>query len=119
MSEQADPVIACDLTVMNAQEREQHFLTVHELFASVLEVQERPDGYAFRLPTESLTLRSAAEFIANERLCCPFFEFTLKVEPQQAGLWLWLTGSAEVKPFIHATFRELLSTDMLSALVDQ
>ena len=43
-----------------------------------------------------------AEFIANERLCCPFFGFTVEIEPEGGALWLHLTGRDGVKPFIQA-----------------
>ena len=111
MSEQENPVIACDLTAIDATERDQHILSAEKLFASVMEVQELADGYTFRLPAESLTLRSAADFIANERLCCPFFDFTLKVGAQ-SGLWLSLTGSAEVKQFVRAEFGTLVNVSL-------
>jgi len=44
----------------------------------------------------------AAEFIAKERLCCPFFGFAIEIEPEQGALWLSLTGRQRVKPFIRA-----------------
>jgi hypothetical protein len=108
MSEQENPVIACDLTAIDAAERDQHILSAQKLFASVTEVQELADGYTFRLPAETRTLRSAADFIVNERLCCPFFDFTLQVQAQ-GSLWLSLTGSAEVKQFVRAEFGTLVS----------
>src|SRR5262245_32876179 len=92
-----ETIIACDLTAIEASEREQHFLTVEQLFATVQHTEELSAGYAFRLPTERLL--DAAHFIANERLCCPFFTFTLHLEPNGGTLWLKLTGSAEVKQF--------------------
>ena len=71
-----------------------------------------PDGYAFRLPNESDVLLKAAEFIALERLCCPFFGFSLEVEPEGGALWLRLTGREGVKPFIHAEIGGHLSAPM-------
>jgi hypothetical protein len=111
MSEQENLVIACDLTAIDAAERDQHMLTGKQLFASVTEVKELADGFAFRLPAETLVLRSAADFIANERLCCPFFDFTLKVGAQ-GGLWLSLTGSDEVKQFVRAEFGTLVNVPL-------
>lgn len=114
MSEQPNVVIACDLNAIQPDERQQHMLTAQELFATVTEVQELADGYAFRLPTETLTLKSAANFIANERKCCPFFDFTLKVGAQ-SGLWLSLTGNDEVKQFVRAEFGSLVKFDFEAA----
>jgi len=67
MPEQEDVVIACDLTAIDAAGRDQHTLTAKQLFASVTEVQELADGFAFRLPAENITLRSAADFIHEPR----------------------------------------------------
>jgi hypothetical protein len=115
MSANESVPIACDLTAIDAVEREQHILTAKELFSRVVEVTSLADGYAFRLPVDNLTLRSAALWLANERLCCPFFTFSLKVEAQSAALWLALTGSDDVKTFIHAEFGSVLTEDVAQA----
>ena len=47
-------------------------------------------------------MKALAEFVANERRCCPFFTFTIRAEPAPALLMLRLTGPAGVKPFILA-----------------
>ncbi len=96
--------IACDLTAIPAEQREHHNATAEQIFASVLETREVPDGYAFHLPEEPGMLLKAAEFINLERLCCPFFNFALEVEPQGGPLWLKLTGGEGVKLFIQSTF---------------
>jgi len=44
----------------------------------------------------------AVEFVANERLCCPFFGLAVEIEPEGGPLWLRLTGRDGVKPFIKA-----------------
>jgi hypothetical protein len=119
MSEQENVAIACNISAIKAEDRPQHEQTVDALFGEVLEVQERPDGYAFRLPTDSTALMRAAQWISNERLCCPFFEFTLKIEPNQGGLWLWVTGSAEVKEFIRMEFGAVLSPVLAGSLGGQ
>ncbi|MBZ0290317.1 MAG: hypothetical protein K8I30_22015 [Anaerolineae bacterium] len=106
-SQPTETVIACDLTAIDAADRDQHMLTGKQLFASVTEVQELADGYAFRLPAETHILHSAAHFIANERLCCPFFDFTLRVGAKN-GLWLSLTGNDDVKQFVRAEFASLV-----------
>ena len=98
--------IACDLSAIPAEERERHATSGEQLFATVQEVLELADGYALRLPTTSDILLKAARFIANERLCCPFFSFGLEVEASGGPLWLQLKGAAGVKQFIEA---ELLS----------
>ena len=95
--------IACDLTAIAADEREAHELLAKQLFfEAVPERQELADGYAFRFSADQYPLLTA--FIANERLCCPFFHFTLDVTPAQGPIWLHLTGGDGVKAFIQSEF---------------
>ncbi len=47
-------------------------------------------------------LLTIAAFIADERLCCPFFHFRLDIEPEQGPIWLQLTGTEDVKPFLQS-----------------
>jgi hypothetical protein len=70
------------------------------VFGAAQEIRELPDGYSFRLPNESPMLLKVADFIAKERLCCPFFGFAVHLEPEGGALWLSLTGREGVKPFI-------------------
>jgi hypothetical protein len=105
-----ETIIACDLTAIDPAERDQHILTTEQLFAAVQHTDELPDGYAFRLSAEHLL--DAAHFIGRERLCCPFFTFTLQQEANGGPLWLKLTGSAEVKQFIQAEFGAVLRPEV-------
>jgi hypothetical protein len=41
-----------------------------------------------------------AAFIPSERLCCPFFTFTLEITPARGPIWLQITGNAQVKTFL-------------------
>jgi hypothetical protein len=63
-----------------------------------------PDGYGFRLPTDSAMLLKVAEYIANERLCCAFLHFTVDVGSNGEPLWLCLTGGEGVKEYIRSVF---------------
>ncbi len=104
---------ACDMTAIEASQRGQHIATIDELFRAVEEIRELSNGYAFRLPNESDVLINAAKFIALERLCCPFFGFTLEAEPEVGSLWLSLTGRDGVKPFIMAEIGGHLSGSVI------
>ena len=100
---QATPVFACDPAAIDAEVRSSHLSTSEQLLRhAAAEVLELPDGFAFRYHAEQYAL--VTQFIANERLCCPFFTFTLKVTPAQGPLWLHMTGSDEIKAFIRASF---------------
>jgi hypothetical protein len=94
-----DIPIACDLTAIDAEARTTHLATAEQLLrADAAEVQELPDGLAFRYAAEQYP--QVAQFIANERLCCPFFSFVLEVTPANGPIWLRITGGAGVKDFL-------------------
>jgi hypothetical protein len=100
---------ACVMDAIEPNKRQQHVATSKHLFRSVNEIRELSNGYAFRLPYESEVLLKAAEFISLEKLCCPFFGFTIEVEPEGGDVWLQLTGREGVKPFIRAEVGEFMS----------
>jgi hypothetical protein len=101
MTEKESP-FACDMTAIAADHRDAHLANINQLFRLVESVRELPNGYTFCLPNESDVLLKAAEFIALERLCCPFFGFSLEIEGEGGAVWLSLTGREGVKPFIMA-----------------
>jgi hypothetical protein len=94
--------LACNLTAIPAEKRDQHQAAAEQIFRAVRETRELPSGYAFRLPEEPEMLFKAAEFVTLERLCCPFFGFTLEFEPEGGPLWLKLTGGDGVKQYLQA-----------------
>jgi hypothetical protein len=106
-NQQTEPVIACNPSAIGATDRDAHGNLAKDIFspATILEIKELPNGYGFRLPLETAMLHKTVQFIANERLCCPFFTFTLIVGE---SLWLELSGTAEVK--------ELIKVDILSII---
>lgn len=92
--------IACDPTAIDKDEREAHEKNATALFERITDLRERSDGYAFRLPAETEVVRSAGAFISRERLCCPFFRFTLEVTSDEGPVWLHLTGRDGVKAYV-------------------
>ena len=98
----SEVVIACDPNAIPLEKREQWVETGKYVYAAVQEVSELPDGYQFRLPTDSVMLPKVAEYITNERLCCAFLRFTVEVEPSRGPFWLRLTGDAGVKEYIRS-----------------
>lgn len=110
-----ETTFACDMSAMTSNQREQHSATSQKLFAAVQEVRETPNGYAFRLPQESAILSTIADFIIYERLCCPFFAFSVEVEPQGGHIWIALSGEKGIKPFVIAELGYLLNDDIAVA----
>jgi len=99
---------ACDMTAIAPEQRSVHLAAIEKLFQSVKAIQELPNGYAFQLPNESDLLRLVAEFVTLERLCCPFFGFSIEVGSEGGSVCLKLTGREGVKPFIMAEIGEHL-----------
>ena len=116
MSQNHEVPIACDFNAIAPSERDQHTATAHQIFAAVQEVAELDDGYSFRLPAETQILRAVTDFIANERLCCPFFQFEVVVEPQSAALWLRLRGAEDVKAFVRSDVMLLVDDAVLAGV---
>ena len=100
--------IACDMSAIEPDRREQHVATGKGVFRAVTEIRERPDGYAFRLPDEPDVLVKTVEFISLEKLCCPFLSFVIEVEAEGGAVWLRLAGREGVKAFIREEVSGLL-----------
>lgn len=109
-------LFVCDMNAIAPANRQRHINIARELFQAAQAIRELPNGYAFRLPDETPLVMKAAEFIANERLCCPFFGFMLEIEPSGGPLWLHLTGPEGVKPFIRAEIGETLNEALAQAI---
>ena len=109
------PVIACNPRAIDEANRDAHVDLSKEIFASstLLDVKELPDGYGFRLPLETPMIRKVAQFIANERLCCHFFTFTMTVNDQ---LWLELTGTEDVKQIIKMDILKIVDTGIFPTI---
>jgi hypothetical protein len=107
---QASP-FACNMSAIPPEERGRHIAAIEAVFGAAQEIRELPDGYSFRLPNETAMLLQVADFLAKERLCCPFFGFGLQLEPEGGALWLSLTGREGVKPFILAEIGHALNDE--------
>jgi hypothetical protein len=97
-------VFACNMLALNAKERARHIEVTRQLRTATKESLELPDGYGFRFSSDQPTILLVSEFIARERLCCPFFTFEMVVEPEDGPLWMRLRGTEGVKDFIRAEF---------------
>lgn len=101
-----EPILACDLTAIPADVREEHVVSAPQLFATAQEVRELADGFAIRFGNDAGKFMSIARFIENERLCCPFFRFGMDVEPNSGPIWLRLTGGESVKELLRSGLLE-------------
>jgi hypothetical protein len=104
---QRDTPIACSLSDPELARRAAEL--ERDLFSAVAEIEELPDGYAYRFPADQAWIDKLIQFIAFERECCPFFTFELVFAPNQGPVWLRLRGSEEIKAFVAAQFTEGLA----------
>jgi hypothetical protein len=101
---------ACNLLALSPAARTRHFDELEpQLRRLKTAVRELANGYAFRFPADSEIVRLLAEWAAGERLCCPFFDIDIRMEPEGGPLWLTLTGRAGTKDFIRADAPEWLN----------
>jgi hypothetical protein len=100
----------CDQDALTPTVRKRHFDVLGpKLIAKRMSVRELPDGYEFQLPSDATTYKEAAEYIDAERLCCPFFDISLRVTPEGGPLWLRITGRPGTKEFIAADGADWIS----------
>ena len=106
LSEQSP--LACDMTAIPAEQRPVHLATSKDLFSRIEEFRELADGYEFQLAPGPDLIVKLAQFVALEKLCCPFLHFAIEVEPEHGPVRLRLTGREGVKAFIREEISGLL-----------
>jgi hypothetical protein len=100
--ERIEVPVACDMSALTADQQERQRALIALLREDAEEVRELEDGYAFRHSPDRDVLLAVAEFVANEHLCCPFFEFGITVERGGGPVWLRMTGEGEAKAVLEA-----------------
>jgi len=94
---------ACDRLALTPSARSRHFDELGpQLRAIKTGVRELPNGYAFQFPADMKSVQLVAEWAAGERSCCPFFDITIRLEPEGGPMWLTMTGRQGTKQFIEA-----------------
>lgn len=91
------PSVACRLDARGLAERREQARRLH---AAVHETRELVDGLALRFPGDAVSVLALAEFVVAERRCCPFFTFTLELEPDEGPAWLTVRGPEGAKEFL-------------------
>ena len=91
----------CNTTALSPAERKRHFDELGPKLRSLRKsVRELKDGYEFEFPGDNSTYQLLTEWAIQERLCCPFFDIKLRLEPENGPIWLSLTGRTGTKRFI-------------------
>jgi hypothetical protein len=91
--------VTCKLTTPELQERKR--TVIAELKNKVLERVETETGVRYRFEGSDALIDLLTRFIKTERLCCPFFTFTLIVAQEESFIWLALSGPEGAKEFIY------------------
>ena len=86
--------IACDLAALSVEQRS----TERELLAAFRAAAGAPEEKDVALLTR------LGEFLALERLCCPFLNFELLVPAGRQAVSLHIYGDPAVKSFVRSTF---------------
>src|SRR5690242_17267099 len=96
---------ACNISALTPAERVRHFGELGPALRAVKNGQrELADGYEFRFPSDRKTSAMLLEWADQERLCCPFFDVSVRFEPEGGAMWLRLTGRKGTKEFIADDF---------------
>lgn len=99
------PVISCNIKAISAAERPRYNTLVEKLRRAIRHRRELPDGYAFRLNEETITLTELAEWIRMERQCCPFLIFKIEIPASNQSLQLTLRGPSGTKAILVSAFQ--------------
>ena len=100
----SEPALVCNMNVFSPAQRESHIHSTTQLVHAIQHVKEVEHGYEFTFPKQMELIVGLAEFIVNERLCCPFLNFTLHVPANSEMLSLALTGPLGTREFLQAEF---------------
>jgi hypothetical protein len=92
--------LACDMDAIPLAERGEHQRATRRLLASAAEIQPVPHGFAFQLSADDY--EAAVQFVARERLCCPFLRFALEVTPGRGPVRLRVDGPPGTREFLRA-----------------
>lgn len=94
--------VACNLTAFDDEQRERYHALRTEMKAALIRSEAVPEGYRFHYPGTAAWTLNLAEFITLERVCCPFFTFTLEATPDATEQRLTITGNEQAEAVLAA-----------------
>ena len=97
--------IACNLDALSPQQRRREQELLASFRSARLSVREIGNGYRFDLSGEPALLARVGEFVALERLCCPFLDFVLEARSGLGPVSLTVSGDdPAARTFIRNAF---------------
>jgi hypothetical protein len=100
----SDSGLVCNMGVFTPAQRDSHVENTMQLMQVVQTIQELENGYRFTFSGEAELITKIADFISNERLCCPFLKFTLHVNSNREPIFLSLAGPVGTQEFLRLEF---------------
>jgi len=96
---------ACDRLALTPALRHRHFDQLGPfLRTKIIDARPRTDGYDFHFPNDWTTFASLSEWVNGERLCCPFFDFDLRLAREHGEVRMGLSGRPGTAEFIRSDF---------------
>jgi hypothetical protein len=95
--------IACTLSEQELRFRQESL--IRELTTLAQEITALDAGYKLRFAPDGGLLPRLAEFVEQERQCCPFLQFTMTVEPATGPIHLTITGPEGINAFLENAFQ--------------
>ena len=96
--------IACNLAAFGDEQRKRYHALRAAMKSALIRSEAVPEGYRFYYPGTAAWVICLAEFITLERLCCPFFTFTLEAIPDQTEQCLSISGNQQAKAVLATEF---------------
>jgi len=97
---QEKPVFACEMNALSAAERAELPKIVDALIDAAPSVKELANGFELSFAKSKGLFSKAAQWMAAESRCCPFFDFSLQVARYGGPMIVRITGPDGVKAFI-------------------
>lgn len=92
--------IACNIDAIPVGERSRYHALRRRVFEHLEAMSDTAEGYEFHLRDDGMqTLSAIGQWIALERLCCPFFRFAVHVD-ETGPIRLELSGRPGVKELL-------------------
>jgi hypothetical protein len=99
---------ACSLEKSLTKEQREHKKQIAlKMESARIDTKEIADGYVFRFRPEGISFAQVADWVATERVCCPFFDLAVEAKRENGPVSLRITGREGVKQFIRGEFHVL------------
>jgi len=95
----------CHMGVFDPAEGTRHREMTNRLVSAWSSFVEIHGGYKFFFNPSKVSASELMEWAANEKRCCPFFNFEIKSEPEGKVLSLELTGDEGINPSFRLSSR--------------